>query len=159
MSFGNDKYSVDKDPDEWCLRQSKRLKSIDPEMNTQVRNHKILTQIPRELEHAVKCRFNQSFTQDDIANTLQDVRKIKNMGKYSQYRSSSLKEKEHFREDFKDKLKERVAEVTKNKTSCHDFGQQTTMLITVQRQIKNSMPLKSPSGRIPNRGFQIRLYG
>ncbi|MBW0471769.1 hypothetical protein O181_011484 [Austropuccinia psidii MF-1] len=40
MSFGNDKYSVDKDPYEWCLRQSKRLKAIDPQMNIQMRNHK-----------------------------------------------------------------------------------------------------------------------
>ncbi|MBW0495550.1 hypothetical protein O181_035265 [Austropuccinia psidii MF-1] len=32
MSFENDKYSVDKDPYEWCLRQSKRVKAIDPQM-------------------------------------------------------------------------------------------------------------------------------
>ncbi|MBW0469401.1 hypothetical protein O181_009116 [Austropuccinia psidii MF-1] len=30
ISFQNDKYSVDKDPYEWCLRQSKRLKVMDP---------------------------------------------------------------------------------------------------------------------------------
>ncbi|MBW0564539.1 hypothetical protein O181_104254 [Austropuccinia psidii MF-1] len=62
MSFENDKVSVDKDPYEWCLRQSKRLKAIDPQMNIQMRNHKILTQLPRELEHAVKSRCNQNFT-------------------------------------------------------------------------------------------------
>ncbi|MBW0585317.1 hypothetical protein O181_125032 [Austropuccinia psidii MF-1] len=60
MSFDNDKYSVDKDPYEWCLRQSKRLKAIDPQMNIQMRNHKLLTQLPGELEHAVKCRHNQN---------------------------------------------------------------------------------------------------
>ncbi|MBW0483107.1 hypothetical protein O181_022822 [Austropuccinia psidii MF-1] len=54
MSFENDKYSVDKDPYEWCLRQCKRLKSIDPQININMRNHKLLTQIPGELEHAVK---------------------------------------------------------------------------------------------------------
>ncbi|MBW0506986.1 hypothetical protein O181_046701 [Austropuccinia psidii MF-1] len=75
MSFENDKYSVDKDPYEWCLRQSKRLKAIDPQMNIQMRNHKLLTQMPGELEHAVKCRCNQNCTLDDIANTLQDVKK------------------------------------------------------------------------------------
>ncbi|MBW0509372.1 hypothetical protein O181_049087 [Austropuccinia psidii MF-1] len=53
ISFENDKYSVDKDPYEWCLGQSKRLKSIDPQMNIQMRNHKLLTQMPGELEHAV----------------------------------------------------------------------------------------------------------
>ncbi|MBW0583169.1 hypothetical protein O181_122884 [Austropuccinia psidii MF-1] len=46
MSFENDKYSVDKDPYEWCLRQSKRLKAIHPQMNIQMRNHKLLTQLP-----------------------------------------------------------------------------------------------------------------
>ncbi|MBW0516243.1 hypothetical protein O181_055958 [Austropuccinia psidii MF-1] len=56
MSFENDKYSVDKDPYKWCLRQSKRLKAIDPQMNLQMRNHKLLTQIQGELEHAVRCR-------------------------------------------------------------------------------------------------------
>ncbi|MBW0508096.1 hypothetical protein O181_047811 [Austropuccinia psidii MF-1] len=74
ISFENDKYSVDKDPYEWCLRQSKILKGIDPKMNIQMRNHKILTQIPGELEHAVKCRCNHNCTLDDIENTLQDVK-------------------------------------------------------------------------------------
>ncbi|MBW0462918.1 hypothetical protein O181_002633 [Austropuccinia psidii MF-1] len=59
MSFENDKYSVDKDPYEWCLRQSKRLKAIDHQMNIQMSNHKLLTQIPGELENAIKCKGNQ----------------------------------------------------------------------------------------------------
>ncbi|MBW0567190.1 hypothetical protein O181_106905, partial [Austropuccinia psidii MF-1] len=91
MSFENDKYSVDKDPYEWCLRQSKRLKSIDPQMKISMRNHKHLTQLPGELEHAVKFRCNQNCTLDDIANTLQDVRKRTNRGKFSLYRSSGFK--------------------------------------------------------------------
>ncbi|MBW0576342.1 hypothetical protein O181_116057 [Austropuccinia psidii MF-1] len=53
-SFKNDKYSVDKDLYEWCLRQSKRLEAIDPQINIQMRNHKLLTQLPGELEHAAK---------------------------------------------------------------------------------------------------------
>ncbi|MBW0538537.1 hypothetical protein O181_078252 [Austropuccinia psidii MF-1] len=52
MSFENAQYSVDKDPYEWCLRQSKRLKAIDPQKNNQMRNHKLLTQLPGELENA-----------------------------------------------------------------------------------------------------------
>ncbi|MBW0546578.1 hypothetical protein O181_086293 [Austropuccinia psidii MF-1] len=95
MSFENDKYSGDKDPYEWCLRQSKRLKAIDPQMNIQMRNTKLLTQMPGELEHAVKFRCNHKCTLDDIANTLQD---------------------------FKDKPRERVAEVAKEKNSCHNCG-------------------------------------
>ncbi|MBW0474018.1 hypothetical protein O181_013733 [Austropuccinia psidii MF-1] len=103
MSFENDKYSVDKDPYEWCLRQPKRLKAIDPQMNIQM-------------------RYNQNFTLDDIANTLQDVRKRTNIGKYTPYKSSGFKEKKPFRVEFKDKPKERVSEVTKKKNSCHNFG-------------------------------------
>ncbi|MBW0467223.1 hypothetical protein O181_006938 [Austropuccinia psidii MF-1] len=91
MSFENDKYSVDKDPYEWCLRQSKRLTAIDPQMNIQLRNHKLLTQMPGELEHALKCRFNQNGTLDDIGNTLEDIQKRTNIGKYSPYKSSGSK--------------------------------------------------------------------
>ncbi|MBW0564817.1 hypothetical protein O181_104532 [Austropuccinia psidii MF-1] len=95
MSFESDKYSMDKDPYEWCLRQSKRTKVIDPPMNTQMRNHKLLTQMPGELEHAVKCRCNHNCTLDDIANTLQE---------------------------FKENPKERVEEMAKKKNSCHSCG-------------------------------------
>ncbi|MBW0494969.1 hypothetical protein O181_034684 [Austropuccinia psidii MF-1] len=51
MKFENYKYPVDKDPYEWCLRQSKRLEAIDPQMNIEMRNHKLLTQMPGELEN------------------------------------------------------------------------------------------------------------
>ncbi|MBW0480144.1 hypothetical protein O181_019859 [Austropuccinia psidii MF-1] len=122
MSFSNARYSADKDPYEWCLRQSKRLEAIDPQMNIQMRNHKLLTQMPGEQEHAVKCRCNQSFTVDQIANTSQYVRKRTNIGTNSPYRSSGFRENQHFRVDFKDKPRERVAEVTKKKNSCHNCG-------------------------------------
>ncbi|MBW0532437.1 hypothetical protein O181_072152 [Austropuccinia psidii MF-1] len=45
----------------------------------QMRSHKLLKQLPGELEHALKCRFNQSCTLDDITNILQDVRKRTNI--------------------------------------------------------------------------------
>ncbi|MBW0485637.1 hypothetical protein O181_025352 [Austropuccinia psidii MF-1] len=122
MSFENDKYSVDKDPYEWCIRPSKRLKVIDTQINIQMRNHKLLTQIPGELEHAVKFRCKQSCTLDDIANTLQDLRKRTNIGKYSQYKRSSFKDKQPFRVGFKEKPKKRMAEVTKKKNSCLNCG-------------------------------------
>ncbi|MBW0533223.1 hypothetical protein O181_072938 [Austropuccinia psidii MF-1] len=122
MSFENYKYSVDKDPYELCLRQYERLKAIDPQMIIQMKNHKLLTQIPGELEHAVRFRCNKGFTLDDISNTLQDVRKQTNIGKYSQYRSSSFKYKEPFRVEFKDKAKERLEEVTKKKKYCHNYS-------------------------------------
>ncbi|MBW0539380.1 hypothetical protein O181_079095 [Austropuccinia psidii MF-1] len=122
MSFENDKYYMDKDPYEWYLRQCKRHKSIDPQMNIQMSNNKLLTQIPQELEHAVKGRCNPSCTLYDIANTLQDMKKRKNIGKYSQYRRSSFEENQPFRVDFKDKPKERVEEVPKKKNSCQNCG-------------------------------------
>ncbi|MBW0537311.1 hypothetical protein O181_077026 [Austropuccinia psidii MF-1] len=102
MLFENYKYSVDKDPYEWCLRQSRRLKEIDPQMNFQMRNHKLLAQLPGELEHAVKFSCNQNFTLDDIANTLKDIRKRTNI--------------------VQRKARERVAEVAKKINSFHNCG-------------------------------------
>ncbi|MBW0558899.1 hypothetical protein O181_098614 [Austropuccinia psidii MF-1] len=122
MLFDNDKYSVDKDPYELCLRQSKRLKAIDPQMNTQMRNHKLLTQLPGELKHAVKCRCNQNCTLDEISNNLQDIRKRTNIGRYTPYKRSGFKEKQPFRVDFKEEPRERVAEVTKKKNFCQNCG-------------------------------------
>ncbi|MBW0470556.1 hypothetical protein O181_010271 [Austropuccinia psidii MF-1] len=122
MSFGNDQYSMDKDPYELYLRKSKKIKAIDPQMKIQMRNHKLLTQNPGELEHAVKCRCNQNCTLDDIANTLQDIRERANIGRYSPYKSSGFKDNQPFRVEIKDKPKERVAEVTKKKNSCHNCG-------------------------------------
>ncbi|MBW0549213.1 hypothetical protein O181_088928 [Austropuccinia psidii MF-1] len=78
--------------------------------------------MPGELEHAVKCRCNQNCTLDDIANTLQDIRKRTNMGKFTPCKWSGLKEKQPFRVELKDKPKERVAEMTKKKNSCHTCG-------------------------------------
>ncbi|MBW0478558.1 hypothetical protein O181_018273 [Austropuccinia psidii MF-1] len=120
MSFENNKYSVDKDAYEWCLRQSKRLKAIDPQMNIQMRNHKLLTQLPGELEHAVKWRVNQNCTLDDTANTLKGIRKRPNIGKFTLYRSNSFKEKKPLRVEFEDKPRERVVEVAKKKNYCHN---------------------------------------
>ncbi|MBW0469840.1 hypothetical protein O181_009555 [Austropuccinia psidii MF-1] len=122
MSFENDKYSVDNDPYEWFLRNSKRLKGIDPRVNIQMSNHKVLTHIPQELEHAIKFSCNQSCTLDDIENTLEDARKSTNIGQYSQCKSRSFKEKQPSMVDFKDKPKKRVAEVTKKKNPCHNCG-------------------------------------
>ncbi|MBW0476870.1 hypothetical protein O181_016585 [Austropuccinia psidii MF-1] len=122
MSFDNDKYSVEEDPYEWCLRKSKTLKAINPQMKIQMMNHKLLTQLPGELEHAVKCRFNQNCTLDEIANTLQDIRKITNIGKFSLYRSSSFKEKKPLRVEFKDKPRERVEAVARKKNTFHNCG-------------------------------------
>ncbi|MBW0492530.1 hypothetical protein O181_032245 [Austropuccinia psidii MF-1] len=87
-----------------------------------MRNHKLLTQLPGNLEHALKCRCNQNCTLDDIANTLEDIRKRTNTGKFTPYKSSGFKEKQPFRVQFKDKPKERVSEVAKKKNSCHNCG-------------------------------------
>ncbi|MBW0583819.1 hypothetical protein O181_123534 [Austropuccinia psidii MF-1] len=78
--------------------------------------------MPGEPENSVKCICNHNFTLEDIANTLQDVRKRINTGKYTPYESSGFKEKQTFRVDFKDKTRERVAEVEKKKNSCYNCG-------------------------------------
>ncbi|MBW0499136.1 hypothetical protein O181_038851 [Austropuccinia psidii MF-1] len=72
-------------------------------------------------EHAVKYILKHNFTLDHISNTLKDLRKRPNIGKFTPYRSSSFKENQPFRVEFKDKPKERVVEVAK-KNSCHNRG-------------------------------------
>ncbi|MBW0464612.1 hypothetical protein O181_004327 [Austropuccinia psidii MF-1] len=59
---------------------------------------------------------------DDITSTIQDVRKRTNIGKYTPYKSSGFKDKQPFRVEFKEKPRERVAEVAKKKNSCHNCG-------------------------------------
>ncbi|MBW0485926.1 hypothetical protein O181_025641 [Austropuccinia psidii MF-1] len=80
--------------------------------------------MPGELEHAVKFRCNQNCTLDELANTLKDVRKRTHIGKFTAYRSSSFKERQPFRVEFKDKSKGRVAEVSKKKNSCHNLPEE-----------------------------------
>ncbi|MBW0559989.1 hypothetical protein O181_099704 [Austropuccinia psidii MF-1] len=69
-----------------------------------------------------KSKIIQKYSNDDIANDLQDVRKITNIGKFGLYRSSSFKEKQTLRVEFKDKPRERVEEMEKKKNSCHNCG-------------------------------------
>ncbi|MBW0501801.1 hypothetical protein O181_041516 [Austropuccinia psidii MF-1] len=79
--------------------------------------------MPGELEHAVNCRCNHNCTLDDIANTLQEVRKRTNIEKFTPYKSSGFKEKQPFRVELRDKPKEIVAEMEKKKkNSCHSCG-------------------------------------
>ncbi|MBW0490543.1 hypothetical protein O181_030258 [Austropuccinia psidii MF-1] len=69
-----------------------------------------------------KSQINQKYSNDDIANTLQDVRKRTNIGKYTPYKSSGFKGKQPFKVEFKDKPRERVEEGAKKKNSCHNCG-------------------------------------
>ncbi|MBW0566331.1 hypothetical protein O181_106046 [Austropuccinia psidii MF-1] len=85
LSFGNDRYTVEKDPYDWCLRQSKRPIAIDPDITTEKRNHKLLTKLPGDLEHEVKCRFSKESTLDEMSNTLQEVRIRKSIGRYNNH--------------------------------------------------------------------------
>ncbi|MBW0566371.1 hypothetical protein O181_106086 [Austropuccinia psidii MF-1] len=105
--------------------------------------------MPGELEHAVQCRCNQNFTLDEIANTLQDVRKRTNIGKFTPYRSSSFKEKQHFKEDFKDKPMERVAEVAKKKNSCPNCGSTDHYANNCQKAKKKVYAIEKVPGRNP----------
>ncbi|MBW0494864.1 hypothetical protein O181_034579 [Austropuccinia psidii MF-1] len=85
-------------------------------MKIKTRNHKLLKQIPGELEHLVEGSCNQNCTLDEITNTLKDIRKMENIVKYSPYKGNS------FRVNNKNKPREKMAGVTKKKNSCHDCG-------------------------------------
>ncbi|MBW0541197.1 hypothetical protein O181_080912 [Austropuccinia psidii MF-1] len=69
-----------------------------------------------------KSQTIQKYSNDEISNTLQEVRRRTNIGRFTPYKSSGLKEKQPFGVEFKDKPKERVAEMAKKKGSCHDCG-------------------------------------
>ncbi|MBW0463626.1 hypothetical protein O181_003341 [Austropuccinia psidii MF-1] len=63
--------------------------------------------MPGELEHAIKRRCNHNCTLDEIANTLHNIRKRTNIGKYFPYKSSGFREKQPFRVEFKDKRRKK----------------------------------------------------
>ncbi|MBW0537205.1 hypothetical protein O181_076920 [Austropuccinia psidii MF-1] len=132
LSFENDKYSVDKDPYEWCLRHSKRLKAIDPQMNIQKRNHKLLKQFPGELEHAVKCRCNHNCTLDNIANTLQD---------------------------FTDNPRERGAEVAKNKNFCHNCPNAKKKVYAIEKFPEEESPTEDSDSDSMGDAIREQSYG
>ncbi|MBW0579938.1 hypothetical protein O181_119653 [Austropuccinia psidii MF-1] len=79
----NVRYTVDKDPYDWCLRQSKRLIAIDPHIKTEMRNHKLLTKLPGDLENALKCRCSKESMLDEISTTFQEVRIRTSIGRYN----------------------------------------------------------------------------
>ncbi|MBW0467751.1 hypothetical protein O181_007466 [Austropuccinia psidii MF-1] len=80
--------------------------------------------VPRIPDYWITARLNTAFKghANDIGNTLQDVRKRTNIGKYTPYKRSDFKEKQPFRVEFKDKPRERVEEVERKKNSCHKCG-------------------------------------
>ncbi|MBW0467468.1 hypothetical protein O181_007183 [Austropuccinia psidii MF-1] len=157
MSFENDKYSVDKDPYEWCLTKSKSLKAINTKINIQMRSHKVLTQMQGELENAINCRFNQSCTLDHIANTLQDVRKRTNIGKYSPYKRSSFRNKQPFRVEIKEQCNERTAEVTNKKNSCHNFPEEQSQTVDSDSEsMVDSFREHSDDDKDPKEEFMVK---
>ncbi|MBW0549763.1 hypothetical protein O181_089478 [Austropuccinia psidii MF-1] len=80
--------------------------------------------VPSIPDYWITARRNKAFKghANEIANTLQYVRKRINIRKYTPYKSSGLKEKQPFRVEFKHKPRERVAEVEKKKYSGNNFG-------------------------------------
>ncbi|MBW0543259.1 hypothetical protein O181_082974 [Austropuccinia psidii MF-1] len=82
--------------------------------------------VPSIPDYWITARLNTEFKGHasiyEIENTLQDVRKRTNIGKYTPYKSSGFKEKQPFRVEYKVKPRERVAEVAKKKNSCHNCG-------------------------------------
>ncbi|MBW0550030.1 hypothetical protein O181_089745 [Austropuccinia psidii MF-1] len=48
-----------------------------------MRNHKLLTKLPGDLEHAVKCRCSKESTLDEISTTFQEVKIRTSIGRYN----------------------------------------------------------------------------
>ncbi|MBW0565768.1 hypothetical protein O181_105483 [Austropuccinia psidii MF-1] len=47
-----------------------------------MRNHKLLTKLPGDLDNEFKCRFSKELTLDEISNTFQEVRMKTSTGRY-----------------------------------------------------------------------------
>ncbi|MBW0541887.1 hypothetical protein O181_081602 [Austropuccinia psidii MF-1] len=92
LSFGKDRYTVNKDPYDWFLRQSKRLIAIDPDITTEMRFHKLFNKLPEDLEHPVKCRCSKESTLDEISTTLQEVRIRTSIGRYNTHSTGDNRE-------------------------------------------------------------------
>ncbi|MBW0531250.1 hypothetical protein O181_070965 [Austropuccinia psidii MF-1] len=118
-----------------------------------MRNHKLLTQLPGELEHALKFRCNQNCTLYDIANTLKDIRKGTNMGNSAYIEAVVSKRNNLSGWSLKTNPEKEWQKWKRRRILVTIVVQQTTMPTTVQRQRKKSMPLRSPRGGIPNRRF------
>ncbi|MBW0515670.1 hypothetical protein O181_055385 [Austropuccinia psidii MF-1] len=57
-----------------------------------MRNHKLMTKLPGELEHAVKCICSKESTLDEISTTLQEVRSRTSIGRYNTHSSGDKRE-------------------------------------------------------------------
>ncbi|MBW0493777.1 hypothetical protein O181_033492, partial [Austropuccinia psidii MF-1] len=75
--------SMEKDPYDWCLRQSKSVIAIDPRITTEMRNHKLFTKLSGDLANALKCSCSKESTLDEISTTLQEVRIRTSIGRYN----------------------------------------------------------------------------
>ncbi|MBW0489993.1 hypothetical protein O181_029708 [Austropuccinia psidii MF-1] len=125
-----------------------------------MRNHKLQTQLPGEVDHAVKCKCNPSFTLDDIAKILQDVSKRKNIGKYFSYKGNSFNEKQPFRVKNKDKPRKKVAELTKKKKSCPNCGSTDHFSNKGSNPIKNIYSIEQvPEEEIQEEDFESDSMG
>ncbi|MBW0553658.1 hypothetical protein O181_093373 [Austropuccinia psidii MF-1] len=57
-----------------------------------MRNHKLLTKLPGDLEQVVKCRCSNESTLDEISATLQEVRIRTSIGRYNTHSTGDNRE-------------------------------------------------------------------
>ncbi|MBW0510209.1 hypothetical protein O181_049924 [Austropuccinia psidii MF-1] len=86
-------------------------------MNMKMRDHKLLTQIPGELEHAIKSRCKKDCTLGEITNTLQEVWIGKSIGRYDNNRTGANR----YNPTLERKEAHYPAELEKTRT-CHRCG-------------------------------------
>ncbi|MBW0488361.1 hypothetical protein O181_028076 [Austropuccinia psidii MF-1] len=55
-------------------------------------NHNLLTTLPEDLDHTVKCRFSKESTFDEISNILQEVRIRTSIGRYNTHITGDKRE-------------------------------------------------------------------
>ncbi|MBW0469688.1 hypothetical protein O181_009403 [Austropuccinia psidii MF-1] len=142
MSFENDKYSVDKDLYECCLRKSKIFKAIDPQMNIQMRNHKLLTQLPGELEHAKKVYAieqvpeEESPTEDSESDSIVDAIREQSDDDQDPREAFLVEYQEETQREIQEiQLEEGMPPDFENKNLCSDTQDAQIYLVTPTKQM------------------------
>ncbi|MBW0490122.1 hypothetical protein O181_029837 [Austropuccinia psidii MF-1] len=96
----------------------------------------------------------------ETSRTLQDLRRRTNIGKYTPYKSSGFKEIQPFRVEFKEKPRERVAEIAKKKNSCHNCGSTDHYAIKCPKGKKNVYAIeKVPEEESPSEDYESDSMG
>ncbi|MBW0518130.1 hypothetical protein O181_057845 [Austropuccinia psidii MF-1] len=87
-----------------------------------MRNHKLLEKLPGDLGNAVRFRFRKEFNMDNAANILQEVWEGTSIGRYTEYKINTFRDKHRFVMDPKDRSRDKWVEISKKRNLSQNCG-------------------------------------